>query len=158
MADHKSTEKHPAFHISKYWVGFNRDNSDQPIVNVWLKNDGIATDATANLFFEVFSYPPDGNHEQNIRTSIDDFKTHKFAHQGLIFRFDPNSEKYFTIPGPIFSPSAKSDLIHGKYVLYFGGSIEFPSDNSKPLHFCAFVLGNNLDTVIDCPVSARGDF
>jgi len=75
---------------------------------------------------------------------------------GLSFPILAREAHWFTIPGLVLSDEDMLKYTKGDYTFYFAGQVLVKRTGvTKPLRICAFVIGSNPNSIVNCPASAE---
>jgi hypothetical protein len=66
----------------------------------------------------------------------------------MTYSIGAQEKKWFTVPGPKFTPEQDIQIKKGDLAFYFGVTII--SDSGEHFDYCSFIIGAHIETVLLC--------
>jgi len=148
------TAAQPSFRVAKEEFSYSPTQPNQPIVNVWLQNDGGDAYVVGYSATKVDVPPaPDKKYVgiiREMRTNIfNGKKDGKIEDLGFFVR--AKDIKLSTQFGPILNDKDLADFKLGHWAFYWWNIVQIKEGSTvKSLELCGIVIGNN-PTIMDCP-------
>ena len=141
------------FHTIATNVGFNSQNQNQPIANIYIQNDARDADLVVYSAAFVATVAADQAVIDQLRRTVDGIVEED---DGIDFKVLAKEGKWFTVFGPVLSIDQIEKYKTGGLTFYFI-SIVLINENgtTTPMEHCGFVIGNNPRAILECPRGAQ---
>jgi hypothetical protein len=137
------------FHIVNTNVGFNSQNPNQLVANIYVQNDAGDADIVAYSETVVATVAADQTIIDQLRKAVAGLVEEG---AGLHFKVRAKEIKWFTVPGPVLSFDQIKKYSIGELTFYFISIVLITEQGTiRPIEHCGFVIGNNPRAIIECP-------